>query len=66
MKPERRKPGRPRLDDDDASTTLSVRVTLRMFNQACDTARLCRLSVPEMVRQSIRQTLKDAGARGRR
>jgi hypothetical protein len=61
---EKRKPGRPRLDRDDDSTTLSVRVPLRMFNQTCDTARLCRLSVPEMVRTSIRQTLRNVASTG--
>jgi len=47
------KPGRPRLDDDDESINVNVRMPSRKYDQLCEEARRQQVSVPEVIRRQL-------------
>jgi len=57
MKPSR-PPGRPPLDDDDASVDVHVRMPSKQYDQAFDRARRERVSVPELLRRALQAAEK--------
>jgi hypothetical protein len=53
-----RRPGRPALDETDRSTTVCVALPSRRYDEVYRQAVAMRVSVPELIRQSLSQTLK--------
>ena len=53
-----RRPGRPALDDTDRSTTVCVALPSRRYDEVYRRAVAARVTVPELIRQSLSQTLK--------
>jgi len=53
-----RRPGRPRLDPDDATVHLHVRIPARAFDRADREARRAGLTLPEFVRRSVNATIR--------
>jgi hypothetical protein len=56
--PQRRRPGRPRLDPDNPTVSVHVRLPAKQYDDASKAARDRRMSVPELVRRALRDALK--------
>ena len=54
-----RKPGRPPLDDYDPSTTVTLRVASKDYDDLYSRARRERISVPELIRRDLRKVEKE-------
>jgi hypothetical protein len=57
---ESRKPGRPRLKPGEASTCISVRVTVSDFDRACKLASRDRVSLGNIFRRAFRLLPEEA------
>lgn len=47
------KPGRPRLDADDATVPVSVRMPSRQFDAMQERAKVARVSIAEQLRRDV-------------
>ena len=54
----KRTPGRPPLDDDDPSVTVTVRMPSKDFDEVCKRAQRERVNVRELIRRDIRDASK--------
>jgi hypothetical protein len=54
----KRAPGRPPLDDDDPSVDVHLRMPAKQYDATYDRARRERMSVPELIRQDIREAAR--------
>jgi hypothetical protein len=52
-----RRPGRPPLDDADPSTTVCVSLPSKRYDALYKQAAAARVSVPELIRQSLPRQL---------
>lgn len=50
-----KRPGRPPLAENDRSVPVSFSLPSKQFDDLCSQARRDRVSVPELIRQKIRQ-----------
>lgn len=50
----KRSPGRPRLDDDDESTQVGVRLPTKQYDDLCKRAQEERVTVSEIIRRDLR------------
>jgi len=48
-----KRPGRPRLDDDDDSVPVHLTLTARQYDAVYERARRERVSVPEIIRRDV-------------
>ena len=55
--------GRPRLDDQDESTVVTVRMTVGMYDAVYREAQVQRTSVPDVVRRALHYSVSGAGSR---
>ena len=55
METPKRPRGRPRLADDDPTTSITVRMPTKEFDAADTRAKVERLTFPEWVRQTLRR-----------
>lgn len=53
--------GRPRVDVGDGTMYVSVALPVKQFDALCQQAQRAQVSLPEVIRQKIRQA--DAGTR---
>lgn len=53
--------GRPRLDEDDTSTVLSVRLPSNLYDSAHRLAQTQRTTVPDIVRRAIHYSVRASG-----
>jgi Ribbon-helix-helix protein, copG family len=51
-------PGRPRLDADDTSHPISLRLTTKQYDRLCSEARRGDLSVPAVIRDALARELE--------
>jgi hypothetical protein len=57
--------GRPPLDRNDPSVTVSLALSARQYDEICRRASLARVSVPEQIRREMRlAAARRARARG--
>lgn len=49
----KRPPGRPPLDDDDPSTSVTVKVPSKMYDYLYERSQRERVSVPEIIRREL-------------
>ncbi len=54
--------GRPRLDEHDATTSITVRIPGRQFDEVCRRAFAARISMPEYVRAVIKRAIREGVA----
>jgi len=50
---KRTNPGRPRLDDDDDSVDVHLKLTASHYDELCRRAGEDRISVPERIRRDL-------------
>jgi CxxC motif-containing protein (DUF1111 family) len=62
----KRTPGRPPLDDHDASVPVHLTVTARTYDELYRQARADRVSVPEQIRRALHQTVILPGLKTRK
>ena len=60
-----RRPGRRPLDPADPSVQICVRVPTKRYDQLYQTATGARVTVPELIRQSLRDVIRYPIARDR-
>jgi predicted transcriptional regulator len=53
--------GRPRLDETDTSTILSVRLPSSLYDAAHQIAKAQRTNVPEIVRRALHYSVRSHG-----
>lgn len=56
---EPKRPGRPRMVDDDTTTPITIRVPTRDFDRACERASRERVRVPDLIRRALTRELDD-------
>jgi hypothetical protein len=52
---EMSKPGRPPLSNDDPSTSVTIKVPSKDYDELYARSRIARVSVPEIIRRDLRQ-----------
>lgn len=55
---KRTHPGRPPLDDDDPSVDVHLRLPSKQYDDAYDRATRERMTVPERIRQDMRDAAR--------
>jgi predicted HicB family RNase H-like nuclease len=60
-----KRPGRPRIDPEDPapSAQIHVRISSKQYDQAYSRAAADRISVPELLRRTLREALAPAPGR---
>lgn len=53
-----KRPGRPPLDANDDSTSVSLKVPAKLYEQVCQLADRQRIKPPELIRRAMRREVE--------
>jgi hypothetical protein len=59
MPDHQKRPGRPRLVEDDTTTPVTVRVPSKEYDRACERARTERVNLPDIIRRGLSRVLDE-------
>lgn len=57
-----KRPGRPPLDANDHTTSVSLKVPTKLYEQVCQLADRQRIATPEVIRRAIRREVENPDA----